>query len=178
MARRRIVGVALTMVLVASSVWGQQSTNAGIAGVVHDTSGAVLPGVTVEVASPALIEKVRTALTDSQGRYNISELRPGTYSVTFTLAGFATLRHEALELSTGVTATANAEMKLGAVEETITVAGTSVAVDVHNVRAQQVLKASVLDALPSSQRDISQMASLTLGATSSTPGRNDVGGHK
>ena len=138
----------------------------------------MLPGVTVEAASPALIEKVRTAVTDGQGRYNIVDLRPGIYTVTFTLPGFSTFKREGIELSAGFTATVNAEMKVGALEETVTVTGASPVVDVQNVRTQQVLKDEVLDALPSGARDLTQFASLTLGATASTPGRNDVGGDK
>ena len=84
-------------------------------------SGAVLPGVTVEAASPALIEKVRSVVTDSEGRYNIVDLRPGTYTVTFTLPSFSTFKREGIELPSGFTATVNAEMKIGALEETVTV---------------------------------------------------------
>src|ERR1700674_3804141 len=94
---------ALTYLLVlhgAATAWAQQES--GTAGVVKDTSGAVLPGVTVEAASPALIEKVRTVVTDGEGRYNIVDLRPGTYVVTFSLGGFHTVRREALELAAGV----------------------------------------------------------------------------
>ena len=126
----------------------QSATTGTIAGVVKDTSGAVLPGVTVEAASPALIEKVRTAVTDDQGNYKIIELRPGTYTVTFTLPGFATLKREGIELTAGFTATVNAEMKVGALEETVTVTGASPVVDVQNVRTQTVLSREVLDALP------------------------------
>src|SRR5688500_17303267 len=82
--------------------------NASITGVVRDTTGAVLPGVTVEAASPALIEKLRTAVSDDQGRFNIVNLRPGLYTVTFTLAGFSSFQREGIELSAGFTATANA----------------------------------------------------------------------
>src|SRR2546425_7538991 len=96
---------------------GAQTAGA-IAGVVRDTTGAVLPGVTVEAASPALIEKVRSATTDAQGNYKIVDLRPGTYSVTFTLPGFGTFKRDGLELTTGFTATANAEMKVGSLSET------------------------------------------------------------
>jgi hypothetical protein len=152
-------------------------TAAGITGVVRDTTGAVLPGVTVEASSPALIEKVRTAVTDDQGRYNIVDLRPGTYTVTFTLPGFSTLKREGVELSAGFTGTANADLKVGGLEETVTVTGASPVVDIQNVRSQQVLKSEVLDALPSGQRDIGQYASLTLGAQPSSAGRNDVGGN-
>src|SRR3954465_3517145 len=92
---------------------------ATIAGVVRDSSGAVLPGVTVEAASPALIEKLRTAVTDGEGRYNIVDLRPGAYTVTFTLAGFNTFRREGIELTANTTATVNGDLRVGALEETI-----------------------------------------------------------
>src|ERR1700680_2771124 len=111
--------VALTCLLVqAPAAWAQQS---GIAGVVKDASDAVLPGVMVEAASPALIEKVRTVVTDGEGRYNIIDLRPGTYLVTFSLAGFSTVKRDGIALTAGFTATINAELRVGALEETITV---------------------------------------------------------
>ena len=94
-----------------------------IAGTVKDASGAVLPGVVVEAASPALIEKVRTAVTDGTGQYRIEDLRPGTYTVTFTLQGFSTFRREGIELTGSFTATINADLKVGALAETITVTG-------------------------------------------------------
>src|SRR5207247_945278 len=97
--------------------------NSGIAGVAKDTSGAVLPGVTVEAASPVLIEKVRTVITDGEGRYNIVDLRPGTYMVTFSLGGFSTVKREGIELSAGFTATVNADMQVGSLAETVTVSG-------------------------------------------------------
>src|SRR6202011_811551 len=90
-------------------------------GVIRDASGAVLPGVTVEASSPALIEKVRSVVTDGEGRYTIVDLRPGTYSVTFTLAGFSTYRREGIELGANFTATVNGDLRVGALEETITV---------------------------------------------------------
>ena len=86
----------------------QTASTGAMGGTARDTTGAVLPGVTVEAASPALIEKVRTAVTDDQGNYKIIDLRPGTYSVTFTLAGFSVYKREGIELSAGVTATENA----------------------------------------------------------------------
>ena len=150
-------------------------TAGGITGVARDTSGAVLPGVTVEAASPALIEKVRMAVTDGQGQFTIIDLRPGTYSVTFTLPGFATYKREGIELSVGFTATANAEMKVGTLEETVTITGASPVVDIRNVRAQQVLKAEVLDVLPTGGKNLSALASVTLGAMATN---NDVGGDK
>src|SRR5687767_11144482 len=96
----------------------QSSTTGSIAGVVRDTTGAVLPGVTVEAASPALIEQVRTVVTDDQGQYKILDLRPGNYTVTFTLAGFSAVKRDGLELTTGFTATANAELRVGSIAET------------------------------------------------------------
>src|ERR1043165_2127544 len=103
-----------------------------IAGTVKHPSGAVLPGVTVEAASPVLIEKTRTAVTDGSGQYRIIDLRAGTYTVTFTLTGFNTVKREGIELSGSFTATINAEMKVGAVEETITVSGETPIVDVQS----------------------------------------------
>ena len=92
-----------------------------IAGSVRDTTGAVLPGVTVEASSPALIERVRTATTDGEGQYKIVDLRPGTYAIVFALAGFNTVKRDGVELSSGVTANVTIEMRVGAMEETITV---------------------------------------------------------
>src|SRR5262245_49152993 len=113
------------MMFLASVAQAQSALSGGIAGLVRDTSGAVLPGVTVEAASSALIEKVRAVVTDEQGQYKIFDLRPGTYAVTFTLPGFSTFRREGIELTTGFTATINADLRVGALEETITVSGQS-----------------------------------------------------
>jgi hypothetical protein len=107
------------------------SAQSGIAGVVRDTTGAVLPGVTVEAASPALIEKVRTVVTNTEGQYNIVDVRPGAYSVTFTLTGFSNVRREGIDLPAGFTATVNAEMRVGGVEETVTVSGQAPTVDIR-----------------------------------------------
>src|SRR6185503_12618752 len=112
------------------------------------TSGAVLPGVTVEAASPALIEKVRTVVTDTEGRYRITGLRPGLYTVTFTLTGFRTVRREGLELTTGFVATVNGDMSVGAVEETITVSGQAPIVDTKSSSQQRVLSGDVVRELP------------------------------
>src|SRR5262245_55041024 len=112
-------------VICTVGVASAQSATGSIAGVVKDTTGAVLPGVTVEASSPALIEKVRTAVTDASGNYKIVDLRPGVYSVTFTLTGFNTYKREGIELSAGFTAPANAEMKVGSLTETVTVTGAS-----------------------------------------------------
>src|SRR5580698_7909380 len=103
-----------------------------IAGAVRDTSGAILPGVTVEAASPALIEKVRSVVTDGTGQYRIVDLRPGTYSVTYTLPGFSPLKRDGIELTGSFTATIDAELKVGAVEEAVTVKGETPIVDVQS----------------------------------------------
>src|SRR4030081_3511264 len=112
----RIV-VALAVLLIPRLLYAQAS----LAGTVKDASGAVLPGVTVEAASPALIEKTRTALTDGSGQYRITDLRPGTYSITFVLPGFTTVKREGVELAGTQVVTIPAEMKVGGVAETITV---------------------------------------------------------
>src|SRR4026207_649124 len=118
---------------------------ASIAGVVRDTSGAVLPGVTVEASSPALIEKVRSAVTDGSGQYRIVSLDPGTYSVTFTLTGFTGFRREGVELTGAFVATVNADLKVGTVQETITVTGETPLVDVQSSRTQQTLRQDVIN---------------------------------
>src|SRR2546429_8481316 len=127
--RALVVGV-ISLVVFPASVWAQ----AAITGVVKDASGAILPGVTVEASSPALIEKVRTVVTDGTGQYRIVNLRPGTYAVTFTLTGFNVAKREGIELTGAFIATVNAELKVGAVTETITVSGATPVVDIQNAR--------------------------------------------
>ena len=123
-----------------------------IAGVVRDASGAVLPGVTVEASSPALIEKVRNAVTDGSGQFRLDSLVAGTYSVTYTLPGFSTVKREGVQVQTGVTLTLNAELRVGGLQETITVVGETPVVDVQNsTRVQTVLSDEVLAALPASR---------------------------
>ncbi len=122
-----------------------------IAGRVSDTSGAVLPGVTVEAASPVLIERVRSTVTDSDGQYLIPGLRPGDYTVTFSLAGFSNLRREAIAVPTDVTVSVNAEMSVGAVEETITVTGATPTVDVRSVARTETVSRQLIDLIPSSR---------------------------
>src|ERR1700720_2337594 len=111
--------VALTFLVVPTAAYAQAS----ITGTVRDTSGAVLPGVTVEASSPALIERVRSVVTDGTGQYRIIELRPGTSAVAFTLRGFNVVRREAVELAGAFTATVNVELRVGALTESITVTG-------------------------------------------------------
>jgi hypothetical protein len=150
MTSSRVFGIGLIALscisLISQPALAQQTS--AIAGVVRDTSGGVLPGVTVEAASPVLIEKVRTVVTDDQGRYNIVDLRPGTYRVTFTLPGFNTLLREGVELTSGFTAAVNAELPVGALQETVTVTGETPLVDTQNVRRQTLLTRDLLDALP------------------------------
>jgi hypothetical protein len=135
----------------------------GIAGVVRDTSGAVLPGVTVEAASPVLIEKVRSATTASDGTYTIADLRPGAYSVTFSLPGFSTIKRDGIDLPAAFTATVSVAMQVGAVEETITVTGSAPLVDTHNSTSQVLFTKEVLETLPSNSRSPQSFAALTPG---------------
>jgi hypothetical protein len=174
---RFVVGLGTTLSMLAPIEASAQTSSTGaIAGTVKDNSGGVIPGVTVEASSPALIEKVRSVVTDSQGNYKILELRPGVYKVIFTLPGFATYVREGIELTSTFTATVNAEMKVGALEETVTVSGASPLVDVQNTRTQNVLSRQVIDALPTGQ-NLQAWASLVVGATV-TPGSQDVGGNR
>jgi hypothetical protein len=143
----KYLAVLIVVLLVPASAFGQGS----LTGVVRDSSGGVLPGVTVEAASPVLIEKVRSAITDGAGLYRIVDLRPGTYTLTFTLAGFTTVRREGLELAGSTTLTIPAEMRVGSVQESITVTGATPVVDVQNVRTQTVLNADVIAALPATR---------------------------
>ncbi|HXD72607.1 MAG TPA: carboxypeptidase-like regulatory domain-containing protein, partial [Vicinamibacterales bacterium] len=143
----KTLGMFMCLVLLPTLAFAQAS----ITGVVKDTSGAVLPGVTVEVSSPALIEKTRSAVSDGTGQYRIVDLRPGTYSVTFTLTGFSTVKRDGIELTGSFVATINADMKVGAVEETITVSAATPIVDVQSVRRQTTLSNEVLTTVPTAR---------------------------
>jgi hypothetical protein len=162
--------VVLSCLSWAAAASAQQAS--GITGVVKDTSGAVLPGVTVEASSPALIERTRTVTSDSEGRFNIVELQPGSYTVTFTLTGFGTFKREGIALSSGFTATVDAVMSVGALEESVTVSGAAPLVDTQNVRKQLVASSDLLTALPTSSKQIYTLVTLTPGYT----GVTDVGG--
>ena len=129
---------------------------AEIAGVVRDASGGVLPGVTVEASSPALIEKQRTTVTSDSGQYRILALVPGEYTLTFTLPGFAVVKREGIPLTGTFAATINAELRVGGVEETITVTGAAPVVDVQSTRAQTVMSRQVLDAIPAGRSHLTQ----------------------
>ena len=155
---------------------GAQTSDAGvIAGVVRDSSGAVLPGVTVEAASPALIERVRTAVTDGQGLYRIVDLRPGSYAITFSLSGFSTVRREGLEVTSGFTATINAELPVGDLAETVVVTGESPVVDLQNVRQQTSVDRETLDVLPTTGR-VNHLVAIIPGASLASAATHSVGG--
>jgi hypothetical protein len=160
---------ALAFVLAPAMAFAQAS----IHGVVKDSSGAVLPGVTVEASSPALIEKVRSAVTDGNGQYDILDLRPGSYSITYSLTGFTTVRREGLELTGTFAATVNVDMKVGSVSETITVRGETPVVDVVNAQQQAVVSNDTLGAIPTA-RLYHSIVTLIPGV--SVSGTQDVGG--
>ena len=163
------LSVAFVAAFIPAAAFAQSSS---IAGVVTDATGAVLPGVTVEATSPALIEGSRSVTTDGSGRYAIVELRPGTFTITFTLAGFASVKRDGIELGAGFAANVNAQLRVGGVEETITVSGESPVVDVQNVVKQSLISKDIIDAIPTG-KSWSQLGMLTVGVTSSTA---DVGG--
>jgi len=142
-------------------------------GVVKDQTGAVLPGVAVEASSPVLIERSRSTVTDERGAYTIIDLRPGNYSLTFTLAGFAGVKRE-VELPSNFTATINAEMTVGGLAEAITVAAESPVVDSTTNLTAQVLPRDVLDTIPTAHT-IQSVGQLIVGVTLDAP---DVGGSR
>jgi hypothetical protein len=148
---------------------------AALTGVVRDPSGGVLPGVTVEAASPALIEKVRSVSTDGTGQYRIVDLRAGTYALTFSLPGFSTVKRDGIVLSGDFVATVNAELRVGALEETVTVTGESPTVDVQSVRVQTIVDRDVIAAIPSS-RNATGIQSLVPGMSSSGDSGGITGG--
>jgi len=171
MTRRRArvaLVVACAFVLVPAIARAQSA----MTGIVRDTSGAVLPGVTVEAASDALIEKSKAAVTDGEGRYLITDLRPGQYLVTFSLTGFATVRREGITLPSEFTMTLNADMRVGALEESITVTGDAPVVDVSTAVHTQVLNREAIDAIPTG-RTIQGLGQLIVGVNLNLP---DTGG--
>jgi hypothetical protein len=172
-ARAAVVSFAVLLCLLAFATTA--SAQSAIAGFVRDESGGALPGVTIEASSDALIEKSRSAVTDGAGNYRIGELRPGIYTIVFTLQGFQTVRQVKVELPAEFTLTANAEMKLGALEESIVVSGVgSTFVDVRSAARVQALTKDMIDNIPIS-RTIQTMGQLITGVTVST-GSPDVGG--
>ena len=172
---RILSGVAL-LALFPMTAAAQTSA---IAGTVRDSSGALLPGVTVEAASDALLEKVRSGVTNGAGQYTITTLRPGIYSVTFTIPGFSVMQRNNVELTSDFTATINADLPPGAIEETITVAAESPVVDTQSITTRTVMTRDVLDALPTG-RNIQAVGILIPGTSLSVGGggalSRDVGG--
>src|SRR2546426_7763416 len=147
MTRHVGVGVLIAGLLLAPGVTSAQS----ISGTVTDATGNILPGVTVEARSPALIEQVRTAVTNGSGQYQIIELRPGTYSVSFALTGFSTLVREGIELTSGFTANVDVQLRVGALEETVIVTGAAPLVDVQNVTKHTVATREIIDTIPAAR---------------------------
>jgi Carboxypeptidase regulatory-like domain len=145
--RSAVLAVLVSVVLLPAAL-DAQGDRASISGQVIDSTGALLPGVTVEASSPVLIERSRTGVTDGAGRFSIVDLRPGTYTVTFTLAGFRSVRREGILLEGAFAAQVNTALAIGAVEETITVPGASPVVDVQSTRAQFVNNKAILESLP------------------------------
>ena len=185
----RLLSLALVTVcglgIWCSTAFAQGAVQASIAGVVRDSSGAVLPGVTIEASSPVLIEKSRTAVSDGTGRYRIIALNPGTYTVTFTLAGFNIVRREGIELTGSLTATIDAELRVGSLEETVTVSGESPVVDVQSIKQQRVIDDESIRSIPG-QRSYHNLVvlvpGLSVGNTQNVGGINgpaplNVGGH-
>src|SRR2546425_10672118 len=127
-------------------------TGAVLTGIVTDSSGAVLPGVTVEARSPALIEQLRSAVTDESGRYRIVDLRPGTYSMTFTLPGFASVMREGIELSGTFVANVDAQLRVGGLQETVTVTGETPVVDTQSTQARETLTNDVISSIPTGRQ--------------------------
>ena len=173
----RHVGVGVMVIaglLLAPAVTSAQA----IGGTVTDATGGVLPGVTVEARSPALIEQVRTVFSDGSGLYEIVGLLPGTYSVTFTLTGFSVVVRQGIELTTGFTAKVDAQLRLGAIAETITVSGASPIVDVQNTTLRQVATREIIDTMPVS-KSFQSLGVLIPGVTTGGSTNNqtqDVGG--
>ncbi len=152
------------------------AAQATITGVVKDTSGAVLPGVTVEAASPVLIEKARSVASDTTGQYRIVNLPPGIYSVSFTLSGFAPVKRDGIELTGTFVATVNGDLRVGGLAETITVSGDSPTVDVQSAKVQQTVSADVLAAVPTARTAIGIQALIPgISGSGFSPG-SDVGG--
>jgi hypothetical protein len=146
---RVLCSAIVSLVLWLPSMAGAQGALARgtLTGTVHDGSGAVLPGVTVEASSPTVLEK-RIAVTDSAGVYRIVNLDPGTYSLTFTLAGFSQVKREAIELSGSATLTIPVDMRVGSLQETVVVTGESPVVDVQSTRREAVIQGDVIATLP------------------------------
>ena len=155
---KRVLNRGAAALLLLAVLPATAFAQASISGIVKDTSGAVLPGVTVEAASPVLIEKTRSTVTDGSGAYQIINLQPGTYTVTFTLPGFNTFVRDQIELSGSFVATVNADMRVGALAETITVTGQTPLVDVRSSAVQKVVTKEIVDSIPTGRLGINLAA--------------------
>src|SRR5262245_61608773 len=171
-ALKATLEIAAFLLLIPAAAAAQEGQ---IAGTVRDPSGAVMPGVLVEVTSPALIEKVRSATSDANGQYRITNLPVGTYSATFTLEGFSKQQQNDIVLTSGFTAPVNATMTVGRVAETVTVVGFTPTVDVQNARQVATFAGSEIRDLPTS-RNLRSILTLTPGLTTTGLGADCVGG--
>lgn len=160
--RRLLLSLAVVFAAILLLPTNAQA-QAAIAGVVKDATGGALPGVTVEASSPALIERVRSVISDGAGQYRIIDLSPGTYDVTFTMAGFKPIKRAGLILQGNFTAPVNVELEVGNLNETVTVSGESPVVDVISNRATVVVNREMLDAIPTSTRSLQARAYLIPG---------------
>src|SRR5687768_13465685 len=142
------VSKILFVVAASLAIPGIAFAQASVTGAVRDQSKAVLPGVTVEASSPALIEKVRTAVTDGSGQYRITNLPSGTYRINFSLPGFSSVQRDGIELAGTFTATVDVDLRIGGLEETITITGEAPIVDVQSTVRQDVLKGTLITELP------------------------------
>jgi hypothetical protein len=173
MTRKMLPSILTALIWIAVAPASALAQSA-IAGIVKDSSGAVLPGVTVEASSDVLIEKTRSVVTNGQGQYTIVDLRPGVYSLTFSLPGFSGFRRDRIELPANFTATINAELRVGGIEESVTVSGQSPVVDVQSTARTTVLSRDALDIIPTG-RTIQGVGQLVVGVTLNVP---DVGGSR
>jgi carboxypeptidase family protein len=167
---------ALALTIASGSARAQSASGSSIGGVVKDQSGGALPGVTVEATSDALTEKLRATITDADGGYQLIELPPGVYTVSFSMEGFAPLRREALEIGPNFTATVNVELKIGSIAETVTVSGATPLVDVQSVTQQKVISRMLLDTVPTAKSMLGFAAIMPAVVTPTSA--QDVGGSK
>jgi len=166
----RLVLVVLAMAAPSAAL--AQTGQSAIAGVVRDATGGVLPGVTVEASSPVLIEKSRSAVTNEAGQYRVVDLRPGVYTVTFTLSGFTTVVREGIQLESNFVAPVNIEMTVGRIEQSVTVTGLSPIVDVQSSQRREVVTSEALATLPTGRSFVTMAGTVPAVLT----GQFDVGG--
>jgi len=169
---RTLIGCLVAALTCVLFVPGTAVAQSAIAGTVKDASGAVLPGVTIEASSPALIEKARSVVSDGQGNYKIVDLRPGVYTVTFSLTGFGSVKRDGLELPSNFTMSVNADLRVGSLQETVIVTGESPVVDVQTNTRAAVLSRDILDTVPNAHT-LQSVGQLVVGVTLTAP---DVGG--